>query len=106
MAKTPMMRQYEDAKALSGDAFLLFPMGDLYELFFEDAKTVARVLGLTLTSCEKGENAIPAGGDWGRRGVAGHRLPDRGQAVTSPTSRRRGADHGSEADSCWKKPHR
>jgi DNA mismatch repair protein MutS len=62
MAKTPMMQQYEDAKALSGDALLLFRMGDFYELFFEDAKTVARVLGLTLTSREKGENAIPMAG--------------------------------------------
>jgi len=58
----PMMQQYEDAKALSGDALLLFRMGDFYELFFEDAKTVARVLGLTLTSREKGENAIPMAG--------------------------------------------
>jgi len=57
-----MMRQYEDAKAACGDAILLFRMGDFYELFFEDAKTVSRVLGLTLTSRDKGENPIPMAG--------------------------------------------
>lgn len=59
---SPMMRQYLDAKAACGDALLFFRMGDFYELFHEDAKTVARVLGLTLTSREKGENAVPMAG--------------------------------------------
>jgi DNA mismatch repair protein MutS len=62
MATTPMMQQYEDAKAVCGDALLLFRMGDFYELFHEDAKTAARVLGLTLTSRDKGENPIPMAG--------------------------------------------
>ncbi len=62
MAKTPMMQQYEDAKAACGDALLFFRMGDFYELFDEDAKTAARELGLTLTSREKGENAMPMAG--------------------------------------------
>jgi DNA mismatch repair protein MutS len=57
-----MMQQYEDAKRACGDALLLFRMGDFYELFHEDAKTAARVLGLTLTSREKGENPIPMAG--------------------------------------------
>ena len=57
-----MMQQYEDAKEVCGDALLLFRMGDFYELFYEDAKTVARVLGLTLTSRDKGENPIPMAG--------------------------------------------
>ncbi len=48
-----MMRQYHEAKAACGDALLLFRMGDFYELFYEDAKTAARVLGLTLTSRDK-----------------------------------------------------
>lgn len=59
---TPMMQQYLDAKASCGDALLLFRMGDFYELFHEDAKTAARVLGLTLTSRDKGENPIPMAG--------------------------------------------
>ncbi|MFO0904507.1 MAG: DNA mismatch repair protein MutS [Pirellulales bacterium] len=62
MAPTPMMQQYHEAKQACGDALLLFRMGDFYELFFEDAKTAAKVLGLTLTSREKGENPIPMAG--------------------------------------------
>ena len=58
----PMMRQYLDAKAACGDALLFFRMGDFYELFHEDAKTVARVLGLTLTSRDKGDNPVPMAG--------------------------------------------
>jgi DNA mismatch repair protein MutS len=57
-----MMQQYHDAKAACGDALLLFRMGDFYELFFDDAKTAARVLGLALTSRDKGENAVPMAG--------------------------------------------
>jgi DNA mismatch repair protein MutS len=57
-----MMQQYHDAKEVAGDALLLFRMGDFYELFFEDAKSAAHLLGLTLTSRDKGENAIPMAG--------------------------------------------
>ena len=57
-----MMQQYLDAKAACGEAILLFRMGDFYELFHEDAKTAARVLGLTLTSRDKGENPVPMAG--------------------------------------------
>lgn len=59
---TPMMQQYLDAKEACGDALLLFRMGDFYELFHEDARTASRVLGLTLTSRDKGENPIPMAG--------------------------------------------
>jgi DNA mismatch repair protein MutS len=62
MNTTPMMQQYLDAKNACGDALLLFRMGDFYELFYDDAKTAARVLGLTLTSREKGANPIPMAG--------------------------------------------
>ena len=62
MTLSPMMKQYEEAKAASGEAILLFRMGDFYELFHDDAKTAARVLGLTLTSRDKGENPIPMAG--------------------------------------------
>lgn len=57
-----MMKQYEDAKSISGDAILFFRMGDFYELFHDDARTAARVLGLTLTSRDKGENPVPMAG--------------------------------------------
>ncbi len=33
MTVTPMMKQYQDAKAACPDALLLFRMGDFYELF-------------------------------------------------------------------------
>ncbi len=59
---TPMMRQYQEAKRACGDALLLFRMGDFYELFYEDAKTAARLLNLALTSRDKGENAVPMAG--------------------------------------------
>jgi DNA mismatch repair protein MutS len=62
MPPTPMMKQYHEAKQAAGDALLLFRMGDFYELFGEDAKTAARVLGLSLTSRDKGENPIPMAG--------------------------------------------
>ncbi len=62
MAPTPMMQQYQDAKAACGNALLLFRMGDFYELFYDDAKTAARELGLTLTSRDKGENPVPMAG--------------------------------------------
>ena len=62
MAKTPMMRQYDEAKQACGDALLLFRMGDFYELFHEDARQAAEILGLALTSRDKGENPIPMAG--------------------------------------------
>ncbi len=48
-----MLRQYFDAKAQARDALLFFRLGDFYELFFDDAKVAAQLLGLTLTSRAK-----------------------------------------------------
>src|SRR5690606_39226158 len=62
MSASPMMQQYQEAKAACPDSLLLFRMGDFYEVFHDDAKTAARVLGLTLTSRDKGENAVPMAG--------------------------------------------
>ncbi|MFZ5831542.1 MAG: DNA mismatch repair protein MutS, partial [Planctomycetota bacterium] len=62
MSETPMMRQYHEAKRACPEALLLFRMGDFYELFFDDAKVAASVLGLALTSREKGENATAMAG--------------------------------------------
>src|SRR5947209_337332 len=61
---TPMMRQYLDAKAEHPDAILMFRMGDFFEMFFEDAVTAAKELGLTLTSRDKerSEGPIPMAG--------------------------------------------
>ncbi|MBI5765501.1 MAG: DNA mismatch repair protein MutS [Planctomycetes bacterium] len=57
------MRQYLEQKAKVGDAILLFRMGDFYETFYDDAKTIARVLGLTLTARDKNsESPVPLAG--------------------------------------------
>lgn len=40
------------------DAFLLFRMGDFYELFYDDAELAARVLGITLTSRDGGRTPL------------------------------------------------
>jgi DNA mismatch repair protein MutS len=62
MSTTPMMQQYEKAKATCGDAILLFRMGDFYELFHEDARVAAKILGLTLTTRDRSENPVPMAG--------------------------------------------
>ena len=46
---TPMMQQYLRLKSGYPHALVLYRMGDFYELFFEDAKVAADILGITLT---------------------------------------------------------
>ena len=47
---TPMMRQYRRIKAeLPEGVILLFRLGDFYEMFFEDAREAAPILGVALT---------------------------------------------------------
>jgi DNA mismatch repair protein MutS len=50
---TPVLRQYMETKELSPDSFLFFQVGDFFELFFDDAVEVSKLLGLTLTSRQK-----------------------------------------------------
>ena len=59
---TPGMQQYMKIKNANPDCIILFRMGDFYETFFEDAKTVARELEITLTSRGKGEFKAPLAG--------------------------------------------
>lgn len=47
---TPMLQQYLEIKAQHPDTILFYRMGDFYEMFFDDAITAARILGITLTS--------------------------------------------------------
>ncbi len=61
-ATTPMLRQYHEAKEKAGDALLFFRLGDFYELFYEDAKVAAQLLGITLTGRAKGDDRIPMAG--------------------------------------------
>src|SRR5579863_9691354 len=46
---TPMMEQYIEIKAANPDCLLFYRMGDFYELFFDDAETASRALGIMLT---------------------------------------------------------
>src|SRR5690349_7051783 len=46
---TPVMEQYIEIKAANPDCLLFYRMGDFYELFFEDAETASRALGIVLT---------------------------------------------------------
>ncbi|HKD18339.1 MAG TPA: DNA mismatch repair protein MutS [Thermoanaerobaculia bacterium] len=46
---TPMLRQYFEMKNRVPDAILLYRMGDFYEMFFEDAREAAPLLGIALT---------------------------------------------------------
>ena len=41
---SPGMQQYLDIKENYPDAFLLFRMGDFYELFYDDAVKAAQIL--------------------------------------------------------------
>ena len=49
-----MKKQFRELKAMHPDALLLFRVGDFYETYEEDAKTAARVLGITLTKSSDG----------------------------------------------------
>ena len=68
---TPLMQQYREIKARHQHALLFFRMGDFYEMFFEDAETGSRVLGLTLTARGDGVPLagvpVKAAGDYVRR---------------------------------------
>uniref|UniRef100_A0A7V6CDL0 DNA mismatch repair protein MutS n=1 Tax=Thermodesulfobacterium geofontis TaxID=1295609 RepID=A0A7V6CDL0_9BACT len=55
---TPMFKQYFEIKSKYPDTILFFRLGDFYEMFFEDAETVAPLLGLVLTKREAGKNLI------------------------------------------------
>lgn len=60
---TPVIAQYLSIKSENPEYLLFFRMGDFYELFFEDAKKVAHLLDIVLTS--RGKSAgepIPMAG--------------------------------------------
>jgi len=44
------MRQYREAREKHPDGILLFRLGDFYEIFFDDAKLAAPIMGVQLTS--------------------------------------------------------
>ena len=51
---SPMMRQYLAIHETVPDAFLLFRLGDFYEMFFDDAIKASKLLDLTLTGRDCG----------------------------------------------------
>ena len=53
---SPMMKQYFQVKKEHPNSILFFRLGDFYEMFFNDAKTVSQELDLTLTSKECGQD--------------------------------------------------
>lgn len=53
--ETPIRRQYLEIKAKHKDSLLLFRLGDFYEAFDEDARLLARELGIALTSRSMGK---------------------------------------------------
>ena len=60
---TPMMKHYLEMKERCPDSILFFRLGDFYEMFFDDAKTVSRELELVLTGkdCGMAERAPMCG---------------------------------------------
>ena len=61
-APTRSRRQYLDIKAQYPDAILFFRLGDFYEMFDEDAKTVSKELDLVLTARKQRGGAVPMAG--------------------------------------------
>lgn len=60
---TPMRRQYLDIKRQYPDCILFFRLGDFYETFDDDAKIVAEVCDVVLTSRPVGNNQrVPLAG--------------------------------------------
>ncbi|MCW8141823.1 MAG: hypothetical protein KIT58_23195, partial [Planctomycetota bacterium] len=59
---TPLLKQYLAIKERHREDVLLFRMGDFYELFFEDAELVSRVLGIALTARGTGPDAYAFAG--------------------------------------------
>ncbi len=56
-AVDPRYEQWKSLKKKHPDALLLFRVGDFYEAYAEDAKTAAKVLGLTLINSSRKRNA-------------------------------------------------
>jgi len=58
---TPALKQFLNIKREYPKSILLFRMGDFYECFFEDAKTVSEILNITLTKRGK-KSKVPLAG--------------------------------------------
>ena len=97
---TPLMEQYVEIRAANPDCLLFYRMGDFYELFFEDAETASRALGIALTKRGKhlGRDIpmcgvpVHAADDYLRKLIAlGFRVAVCEQTEDPAAARRRGA---------------
>src|SRR5438309_9117372 len=97
---TPVMEQYIEIKSANPDCLLFYRMGDFYEMFFDDAETASRALGIMLT--KRGKHLgrdIPMCGvpveradDYLHRLIAlGHRVAVCEQLEDPAEARKRGA---------------
>ncbi len=60
---TPMLKQYAEIKDRYPGHVLFYRMGDFYEMFFEDAHTAHKVLGIVITSRgQQGGEDVPLAG--------------------------------------------
>lgn len=80
---SPMMVHYCQTKCAYKDSILFYRLGDFYETFFEDAKTVSRELELTLTGkdCGLSERAPMCGIPYHAAETYINRLIDKGYKV-------------------------
>lgn len=59
---SPMLRQYSEVTERYPDAIILMRVGDFYEAYGDNAKTLADTLKITLTSRVDGDNRVPMSG--------------------------------------------
>ncbi|MBD3338779.1 MAG: DNA mismatch repair protein MutS, partial [Candidatus Lokiarchaeota archaeon] len=59
---TPMMKHWYSVKKKYPKHLLAYRMGDFYEFFYDDAKEVSKLLGITLTKRKIGNDAYPLAG--------------------------------------------
>ncbi len=71
VSPSPMMQQYLEVKEKYDDYILMYRLGDFYEMFFEDAVTASRAVGLTLTARDCGDGKRAA-----MSGIPYHKLDD------------------------------
>src|SRR6266571_9480148 len=95
-----MLEQYIEIKANNPDCLLFYRRGDFYEMFFDDAETASRALGIVLTKRGKHEGRdIPMCGvpveraeDYLNRLIGqGHRVAVCEQVEDPAEARKRGA---------------
>ena len=79
---TPMMKQYYEIKKENKDKIVLFRMGDFYEVFFEDAISLAKILNIAQTHRGKiGDTPVPMAG------IPHHAAPNYVDRLTSAGKR-------------------